>query len=96
MVVSNDADFMARLRQLANHGGGAHKYDNVVVGTNSRLDTLQAAILRVKLRHLDAWNRERRERAAAYTKALLGTPGLRTAGGTSRCHAPPGISTRFV
>jgi len=90
MVVSNDADFMARLRQLANHGGGAHKYDNLVVGTNSRLDTLQAAILRVKLRHLDAWNRERRERAAAYTKALLGTPGLvlpaERAGVTSAWH----------
>jgi dTDP-4-amino-4,6-dideoxygalactose transaminase len=76
MVVSNDVDFIARLRQIANHGGGSHKYDNVVVGTNSRLDTLQAAILRVKLRHLDTWNGERRGRAAAYTKALLGTPGL--------------------
>jgi dTDP-4-amino-4,6-dideoxygalactose transaminase len=76
MVVSNDADFVARVRQIANHGGGANKYDNVVVGTNSRLDTLQAAVLRVKLRHLDAWNRERRERAEAYTAALSGTPSL--------------------
>jgi dTDP-4-amino-4,6-dideoxygalactose transaminase len=72
MVVSNDADFIARVRQIANHGGGAHKYDNAVVGTNSRLDTLQAAILRVKLRHLDAWNCERRERVAAYAEALRG------------------------
>jgi dTDP-4-amino-4,6-dideoxygalactose transaminase len=70
MVVSNDAGFVARVRQIANHGGGVHKYDNVVLGTNSRLDTLQAAVLRVKLRHLDQWNRERRERAAAYTEAL--------------------------
>jgi dTDP-4-amino-4,6-dideoxygalactose transaminase len=76
MVVSNDADFVARLRQIANHGGGANKYDNVVLGTNSRLDTLQAAVLRVKLRHLDRWNRERRERAAAYTKALSDTPSV--------------------
>jgi dTDP-3-amino-3,4,6-trideoxy-alpha-D-glucose transaminase len=76
MVVSNDADFVARLRQIANHGGGANKYDNVVLGTNSRLDTLQAAVLRVKLRHLDQWNRERRERAAAYTKALADTPSV--------------------
>jgi dTDP-4-amino-4,6-dideoxygalactose transaminase len=76
MVVSNDADFVARVRQIANHGGGANKYDNVVVGTNSRLDTLQAAVLRVKLRHLDAWNRERRERAEAYTAALAGTPSV--------------------
>jgi dTDP-4-amino-4,6-dideoxygalactose transaminase len=72
MVTSNDAAFIARVRQLANHGGGANKYDNVVVGTNSRLDTLQAAVLRVKLRHLDDWNRERRERVTAYTRALEG------------------------
>jgi dTDP-4-amino-4,6-dideoxygalactose transaminase len=72
MVTSNDGDFVARVRQLANHGGGANKYDNVVVGTNSRLDTLQAAVLRVKLRHLDEWNRERRERVSAYTRALEG------------------------
>jgi dTDP-4-amino-4,6-dideoxygalactose transaminase len=76
MVASEDAGFIARVRQIANHGGGTHKYDNVVPGTNSRLDTLQAAVLRVKLRHLEAWNAERRERAAAYTRALEGTPGL--------------------
>jgi dTDP-4-amino-4,6-dideoxygalactose transaminase len=76
MVVSNDADFVARVRQIANHGGGANKYDNVVLGTNSRVDTLQAAVLRVKLRHLDLWNRERRLRAEAYTKALAGVPSL--------------------
>jgi dTDP-4-amino-4,6-dideoxygalactose transaminase len=70
MVVTGDADFAARVRQLANHGAGSNKYDNVVAGTNSRLDTLQAAVLRVKLRHLDEWNRERRERAAAYSNAL--------------------------
>jgi dTDP-4-amino-4,6-dideoxygalactose transaminase len=74
MVVSNDAAFVARVRQIANHGGGASKYDNVVIGTNSRLDTLQAAILRVKLRHLDAWNRERRQRVESYGKALAGLP----------------------
>jgi dTDP-4-amino-4,6-dideoxygalactose transaminase len=76
MVVSDDAAFVARVRQLANHGGGADKYDNVVPGTNSRLDAMQAAVLRVKLRHLEAWNEERRERAAAYTRALEGAPGI--------------------
>jgi dTDP-4-amino-4,6-dideoxygalactose transaminase len=76
MVTSNDAGFVARVRQLANHGGGANKYDNVVVGTNSRLDTLQAAILRVKLRHLDGWNRERRHRVEAYSRALADAPGI--------------------
>ena len=76
MVTSDDGALLARVRQLANHGSGAHKYDNVVIGTNSRLDTLQAAVLRVKLRHLDEWNRERAERALAYTAALSGIPGL--------------------
>jgi dTDP-4-amino-4,6-dideoxygalactose transaminase len=76
MVVTNDADFAARVRQIANHGSGTHRYDNLVVGTNSRLDTLQAAVLRVKLRHLDRWNAERRSRAEAYTRALAGIPGL--------------------
>jgi len=76
MVTSSDAGFVARVRQVANHGGGTSKYDNVVLGTNSRLDTLQAAVLRVKLRHLDAWNEERRQRALAYREALAGVPGL--------------------
>jgi dTDP-4-amino-4,6-dideoxygalactose transaminase len=76
MVTSNDAAFIAKLRQLANHGGGSNKYDNVVLGTNSRLDTLQAAVLRVKLRHLDTWNRERRQCVEAYDSALAGIEGL--------------------
>jgi dTDP-4-amino-4,6-dideoxygalactose transaminase len=76
MLVSNDGDFIARARQIANHGGGQDKYDNLVVGTNSRLDSLQAAVLRVKLRHLEAWNAERRERVRAYDEALAGVPGV--------------------
>jgi dTDP-4-amino-4,6-dideoxygalactose transaminase len=72
LVVTDDERLAARVRQIANHGGGASKYDNVVVGTNSRLDTVQAAVLRVKLRHLDAWNRARRERARDYAEALEG------------------------
>ena len=75
-VTSNDAGFVAKVRQIANHGGGASKYDNLVLGTNSRLDTLQAAVLRVKLRHLDRWNAERAERARAYAQALAGVPGV--------------------
>jgi dTDP-4-amino-4,6-dideoxygalactose transaminase len=78
MVTSGDAAFIDRVRRLANHGGGTDKYDNVVLGTNSRLDTLQAAVLRVKLRHLDAWDEERRARVAAYDEALAGIPGLVT------------------
>jgi dTDP-4-amino-4,6-dideoxygalactose transaminase len=76
MVVTSDAALAARVRQLADHGAGAHRYDNVVLGTNSRLDSLQAAILRVKLRHLDDWNAERAALARAYSERLEGVPGL--------------------
>lgn len=76
MVTTSDADFAARVRQIANHGGGATKYDNVVVGTNSRLDALQAVVLRAKLPHLERWTAERLERAMAYTRLLEGVPGL--------------------
>jgi dTDP-4-amino-4,6-dideoxygalactose transaminase len=76
MVTSDDAAFVARVRQIANHGAGSHRYDNVVLGTNSRLDTLQAAILRVKLRHLDRWNAERASLAALYSSALAGVDGV--------------------
>jgi dTDP-4-amino-4,6-dideoxygalactose transaminase len=75
-VVTNDREFAARVRQIANHGGGTSKYDNVVVGMNSRLDTLQAAILRVKLGHLERWNTERLERIRAYAAALADVPGI--------------------
>jgi dTDP-4-amino-4,6-dideoxygalactose transaminase len=76
MVVSNDEEFVGKVRQIANHGGGTNKYDNVVLGTNSRMDTLQAAVLRVKLRHLDTWNAERAEAARRYTEALGDVAGL--------------------
>jgi len=75
-ITTNDAEFAARVRQIANHGGGTTKYDNVVVGTNSRLDALQAAVLRAKLPHLERWTAERLERALAYTRLLEGTAGL--------------------
>jgi dTDP-4-amino-4,6-dideoxygalactose transaminase len=77
-VTSNDEGFITRVRRIANHGAGRNKYDNIVPGTNSRLDTLQAAILRVKLRHLDRWNEERRERVAVYQRELAGIPSVIT------------------
>lgn len=61
-----------RLRSLRNYGSTV-KYVHEEVGCNSRLDAIQAAILRVKLRHLDAWNARRARLARAYDTALRGT-----------------------
>ncbi len=69
-VFSKDAALIARIVKRANHGR-ADKYLHDMRGVNSRLDTLQAALLRAKLRHLSAWNDARR-RAAAWYDSLLG------------------------
>ena len=70
-----DAERAAYLRQLANHGQ-TRKYHHEHVGLNSRLDTLQAALLRVKLPHLPAWTSARQRVAARYDALLYGLPGL--------------------
>ena len=69
LVTTNDAGIAERLRRLRVHGG-ATEYHHDEVGFNSRLDTFQAAVLRVKLPHLDAWSDTRRERAETYTRML--------------------------
>jgi dTDP-4-amino-4,6-dideoxygalactose transaminase len=71
MLVTNDPQVAAAVRQLRDYGQQG-KYNHVVLGYNHRLDTVQAAILRVKLRHLDAWNAARREHAALYSGLLRG------------------------
>ena len=68
-VVTNDAGIAEKIRVLRDLGQ-RRKYEHVAVGRNERLDTLQAAVLRVKLRHLDRWTELRREHAAAYTERL--------------------------
>jgi dTDP-4-amino-4,6-dideoxygalactose transaminase len=75
MVVTADARLAEELRVLRNHGSRA-RYHHHVVGYNCRLDEMQAAILRVKLKHLDRLNDLRREKAQAYASRLRGS-GLR-------------------
>lgn len=70
-VTTNDPVLADTLRMLRNYGSRS-KYYNEIQGYNTRLDPLQAAILRVKLRYLDDWNTRRRTVAAAYTNALSG------------------------
>jgi len=68
-VVSQDEGLIEQIRMIANHGR-LEKYTHKMEGVNSRLDGLQAAILRVKLRHLDEWNARRRQIADAYREQL--------------------------
>jgi dTDP-4-amino-4,6-dideoxygalactose transaminase len=75
MVITNSAEIAARLRALRNHGQTA-KYVSSEPGWNSRLDELQAAILRVKLRHLPEWQRARQAHAAEYTRQFSQIPGV--------------------
>src|SRR5262249_16383877 len=71
IVTTNDEAAAARMRVLGNYGQRV-KYYHSVAGTNSRLDTLQALMLAIKLPHLDGWNAARRRHAAAYTSLLAG------------------------
>ncbi len=73
-IVTNDTDIAHRARLLRQYGW-RQQYQSVMRGTNSRLDELQAAILRVKLRHLEKWTARRRELAQRYTQ-LLADSGL--------------------
>lgn len=73
-VTTSDPEVAERLRRLRNHGS-KQRYHHEEIGGNSRLDAIQAAVLDVKLKHLERWNEERRERAATYDR-LLAKAGL--------------------
>ena len=70
-VTTSDAGLADKVRMLR-HGGQRTTYQHELLGTNSRLDEIQAAILRTKLPHLDSWNRRRRSLAARYGNCLPG------------------------
>lgn len=72
-ITTNDATLADRIRTLANYGS-REKYVHELRGVNSRLDPVQAAILRVKLMHLEAWNARRGDVANRYTERLTPTP----------------------
>ncbi|MDQ0255345.1 dTDP-4-amino-4,6-dideoxygalactose transaminase [Evansella vedderi] len=69
IVVTNSKDIAEKVRLLAHHGS-RKKYYHEIIGYNSRLDELQAAILRIKLKHLNEWNKLRQQKAAIYSKHL--------------------------
>ena len=72
MVTTNDETTAARIKMLRNHGS-SQQYHHDVIGVNSRLDELQAVILRIKLKHIDEYNRKRHEVARAYNERLAGS-----------------------
>lgn len=73
MVITNDERIHEQVRLYRNHGHKS-KYEHAVVGYNGRLDEMQAAILRIKLRHLDEYNQKRREKAASYNTFIKDVP----------------------
>ena len=74
-ILTNDDALAEKLRMLRCHGASA-LYQHALVGTNSHLHTIQAAVLAVKLKYLAQWNEKRREKAAYYTQCLKDVPGI--------------------
>jgi dTDP-4-amino-4,6-dideoxygalactose transaminase len=72
MVTTNDEEVARCVRLLRDHGQN-EKYNHILLGYNRRLDTIQAAVLRLKLRHLDEWNTGRQRLAVLYTRLLADT-----------------------
>lgn len=77
-LISTDDDALAETALMLRQHGSKKKYYNEILGYNSRLDTLQAAVLRVKLPHVDGWNAARRAAAERYNALLADIPGVTT------------------
>lgn len=89
MIVTSDTDKAERLRMLRNHGA-APKYYHSIIGGNFRLDALQAAVVHIKLGHLDAWSRTRQHNAERYNRLI------ERAGLTDRITLPAVKNTRHI
>ncbi len=76
-IFTDDDELAVKIRMIANHGQSKQYYHDVV-GCNSRLDSIQAAVLDIKLRHLDEYNKARREAAGYYDRAFAGQPKIKT------------------
>jgi dTDP-4-amino-4,6-dideoxygalactose transaminase len=76
-VLTSSAEIADRVRAIANHGG-TRRYEHLVIGMNSRLDSLQAVVLSAKLTYLDSWNEERRGIAQRYDERLADIEAVRT------------------
>ncbi len=81
-VTTNNKDMAERMRSLRNHGG-KQRYYHDEIGWNSRLDALQAAVLRVKMTHLEKWNEARHEHARAYGRLLTAAGLTKTGAGST-------------
>ena len=77
-LIATDDDRVAELARMLRAHGAKRKYHNEMIGYNSRLDELQAAVLRVKLPHVDEWNEARRRVAQTYNELLKDVPGVVT------------------
>jgi dTDP-4-amino-4,6-dideoxygalactose transaminase len=77
-LITTNLDDIAELARMLRAHGAKRKYENEMIGYNSRMDTLQAAILRVKLPHVDRWNQGRRRVASIYNELLEGVQGVVT------------------
>jgi dTDP-4-amino-4,6-dideoxygalactose transaminase len=72
-IATNNPDLYKKCRMLVNHGRWHEKYTHEIEGYNMRLDTIQAAILRIKLQYIDEWTRERKKKVAKYLQLLANT-----------------------
>lgn len=75
-IVTNDKALAEKMRKIANHGQLEIRHKHFLIGRNSRLDALQASILKVKLKYLDEWNEKRRQNALYYLSRLMGKTDL--------------------